>query len=52
MVGVTTYNDMYFYPKSAAEASIQMGLRANLGLVVIEFPTQYATDAGDYIKKG
>jgi 5-methylthioadenosine/S-adenosylhomocysteine deaminase len=50
--GVTTYNDMYFYPESAAEASIQMGLRANLGLVVIEFPTQYATDAGDYIKKG
>ena len=50
--GVTTYNDMYFYPKAAAEASIKMGLRANLGLVVIEFPTQYATDAGDYIKKG
>ena len=42
--GVTTYNDMYFYPKAAAEASIKMGLRANLGLVVIEFPTQDARD--------
>ncbi|MDG1073623.1 MAG: TRZ/ATZ family hydrolase [Methylophilaceae bacterium] len=50
--GVTTFNDMYFYPAAAAAASIKMGVRANLGLVVIEFPTQYATDAGDYIKKG
>jgi 5-methylthioadenosine/S-adenosylhomocysteine deaminase len=50
--GVTTFNDMYFFPAAAAEASIKMGLRANLGLVVIEFPTQYASDANAYIKKG
>lgn len=50
--GVTTFNDMYFYPEAAAEASIKMGMRANLGLVVIEFPTQYANDADGYIKKG
>jgi 5-methylthioadenosine/S-adenosylhomocysteine deaminase len=50
--GVTTFNDMYFFPEAAAEASIKMGLRANLGLVVIEFPTQYANDADSYIKKG
>lgn len=50
--GVTTFNDMYFYPEAAAEASVKMGMRANLGLVVIEFPTQYANDANAYIKKG
>jgi 5-methylthioadenosine/S-adenosylhomocysteine deaminase len=50
--GVTTFNDMYFFPESSAEASIQMGMRANLGLVVIEFPTQYANDAEAYIKRG
>ena len=50
--GVTTYNDMYFYPEAAAAASVQAGMRANLGLVVLEFPTQYATDADDYIAKG
>lgn len=50
--GVTTFNDMYFFPASAAEATIKMGMRANLGLVVIEFPTQYANDADSYIKKG
>jgi 5-methylthioadenosine/S-adenosylhomocysteine deaminase len=50
--GVTTFNDMYFFPASAAESTIKMGMRANLGLVVIEFPTQYASDADSYIKKG
>lgn len=50
--GITSFNDMYFYPESAAAASIKAGMRANLGLVVIEFPTQYANDADDYIDKG
>jgi len=50
--GITTFNDMYFFPIAAAQASIKMGLRANVGLVVIEFPTQYANDADSYIKKG
>lgn len=50
--GITTFNDMYFYPLGAAEAAVQMGMRANLGLVVLEFSTNYANDAEDYIDKG
>lgn len=50
--GTTTFNDMYFYPDSAAEAAVKMGIRANLGLVVLEFPTNYANDAESYIQKG
>lgn len=50
--GVTTFNDMYFYPAAAAEASLKIGMRANLGLVVLEFATQYASDAESYIDKG
>ncbi len=50
--GVTTFNDMYFYPLAAAEAALQIGIRANLGLVVIEFATNYANNAEDYIDKG
>jgi 5-methylthioadenosine/S-adenosylhomocysteine deaminase len=50
--GITTFNDMYFYPEAVAQASIQAGMRANLGLVVLEFPTNYANDAADYIDKG
>lgn len=50
--GITTFNDMYFYPVAAAEASLKIGMRANLGLVVLEFATQYANDAESYIDKG
>ncbi len=50
--GVTCFNDMYFYPQATAEASLQAGMRAQLGLVVLEFPTNYANNADDYIEKG
>ncbi len=50
--GITTFNDMYFYPEAAAEAAVQSGMRANLGLVVLEFATQYANNAESYIDKG
>lgn len=50
--GVTCFNDMYFFPQAAAEAVIKAGIRANLGLVVLEFPSIYANDADDYLQKG
>jgi len=50
--GVTCFSDMYFYPQAASEAVMQSGMRANLGLVVLEFPTAYANDADDYLLKG
>jgi 5-methylthioadenosine/S-adenosylhomocysteine deaminase len=50
--GITCFNEMYFYPQAAAVASNQAGMRANLGLVVLDFPTNYANDADDYLQKG
>lgn len=50
--GTTCFNDMYFFPQSAAEAINHAGLRANLGLVVLEFASNYANDADDYLRKG
>jgi len=50
--GVTCFNDMYFYPKAAAEASIASGMRAAIGLISVDFPTPYAADADDYLAKG
>lgn len=50
--GITCFNDMYFYPQAAAIASTQAGMRANLGLVVLEFPSAYASDPDDYLQKG
>ena len=50
--GVTCFNDMYFFPQAAAEAIDRSGIRANLGLVMLEFPSPYAGDADDYLNKG
>ncbi|PTD97286.1 TRZ/ATZ family hydrolase [Pseudothauera lacus] len=50
--GITTCNDMYFHPEAAADAYDQAGMRAMLGMVVLDFPTPYAHDADDYLRKG
>jgi 5-methylthioadenosine/S-adenosylhomocysteine deaminase len=50
--GVTCFSDMYFHPVAAASAAVQAGIRACLGLVVLDFPTPYAADADDYLHKG
>jgi 5-methylthioadenosine/S-adenosylhomocysteine deaminase len=50
--GITTFNDMYFFPDAAADAVLRSGMRAALGMIAIEFPTRYAADANDYIAKG
>lgn len=50
--GITTCSDMYFHPDAAAEAFAEIGMRAVVGAVMLEFPTPYASDAGDYLRKG
>ncbi|AJP48510.1 N-ethylammeline chlorohydrolase [Rugosibacter aromaticivorans] len=50
--GITTFNDMYFFPAAAVDAVRQSGMRAALGLVVLDHPTNYAADADDYLSKG
>ena len=50
--GITTCNDMYFFPQAAGEAFLQAGMRATLGMIVLEFPSAYASDADDYLAKG
>ncbi len=50
--GITCFNDMYFFPEASLEAARAAGMRVALGLIVIEFPTPYASDAADYLRKG
>jgi 5-methylthioadenosine/S-adenosylhomocysteine deaminase len=50
--GVTCCNDMYFYPDAAARAYDTAGMRAMLGVPVLEFPTPYAADADGYLQRG
>jgi len=50
--GITCFNDMYFFPEAALEAALEAGMRVALGLIVIDFPTAYASDPDDYLRKG
>ncbi len=50
--GVTCFNDMYFFPDAAAKAVLDAGMRAALGMVVLDFATPYAADCDDYLSKG
>jgi len=50
--GATTVNDMYFFPEATARAALRAGMRASLGMIAIEFPSAYATDASNYLHKG
>jgi 5-methylthioadenosine/S-adenosylhomocysteine deaminase len=50
--GVTCFNDMYFFPEAAAQAALESGMRAAVGMIVIEMRSPYAADAADYLRKG
>jgi 5-methylthioadenosine/S-adenosylhomocysteine deaminase len=50
--GTTCFNDMYFFPEETARAVEQAGMRAKLGLIMIDFPSAWAKDADEYLSKG
>jgi 5-methylthioadenosine/S-adenosylhomocysteine deaminase len=50
--GITCCNDMYFFPDASAHAFLELGMRAMLGLPVLDFPTPYAPDADGYLARG
>ncbi len=50
--GTTCFNDMYFYPNATAEVAIEIGIRAQLGIVIMQFPSNWASDSNMYIDKG
>jgi 5-methylthioadenosine/S-adenosylhomocysteine deaminase len=50
--GITTCNDMYFFPDAAAAAYADAGMRAVIGLIAVDFPSAWACDADDCLGKG
>ncbi len=52
MGGTTTCADQYFYSSAAAKAFLSIGMRAQLALPVIDFPSRYAADADGYLAVG
>lgn len=50
--GTTTCNDMYFYPDESARVFSEIGMRAVLGMIVIDSPTVWAQNSDEYFSKG
>ena len=50
--GTTCFNDMYFFPNIVAETAQKHGMRAVVGLIVIDFPSAWASNADEYFSKG
>jgi len=50
--GITCCNDMYFFPDATARAFLETGMRAMLGLPILDLPTPYAADADGYLQRG
>lgn len=50
--GSTCFNDMYFFLQATAEAADIAGIRAFIGMTVIDFPTAWAKTPAEYFSKG
>ena len=50
--GTTCFNDMYFFPEVTARVASSIGIRAVLGMIMLEFPTRYASSTQEYFSKG
>ena len=50
--GVTTVNDMYFFSDAVADACQSAGIRATVGLIILDFPTAWAQTSDEYFERG
>ena len=50
--GITCFNDMYLFPEATVRGAVDAGMRASIGMIAIDLPTAYASDADDYLAKG
>ncbi len=50
--GTTCFNDMYFFPDVTARVAAAAGIRATVGLIVVDFPTIWAASSEEYLHRG
>jgi 5-methylthioadenosine/S-adenosylhomocysteine deaminase len=49
--GTTCFNDMYFFPQITGRVAAAAGMRAVIGLIVIDFPSAWAADTDGYFSR-
>jgi len=50
--GTTCFNDMYFFAEVTAKAAADAGMRAVVGMILMDFPTRFAETPEEYLRKG
>ena len=50
--GTTTFSDMYFFPETVAEVAIASGIRCQISFPILDFPSNWAESAKEYLSKG
>ena len=50
--GTTCFNDLYFFPDVTAATAVQAGIRAVIGLPIINLPTAWADNEDEYFSRG
>jgi 5-methylthioadenosine/S-adenosylhomocysteine deaminase len=50
--GTTCFNDMYFFPDVIGETCLEAGIRASIGVPLIETQTAWASDIDSYFEQG
>ena len=50
--GTTCFNDMYFFPDIVAQTAEAAGMRACVGMIMLDFPTVWAGGPDEYMSKG
>jgi 5-methylthioadenosine/S-adenosylhomocysteine deaminase len=50
--GTTFFNDLYFFPEVTARTAVETGMRACIGIPVINVPTDWAANEHECIDKG
>lgn len=49
--GVTGFNEMYFFPEVMADTVAEVGMRASIGVPIIDVPTPWAEGIDDCLEK-
>lgn len=50
--GTTCFNDLYFFPDVTAATAVRAGLRAVIGIPIINLPTAWADNEDEYFSRG
>jgi len=50
--GTVCFNDMYYFPEVTARAMAEAGMRAVVGMILLDGPTVYAEGPDQYLRQG